>query len=94
MEDEHLNTISDTKSDEENESSVKDLNITSCESEYLSEDLSDNESEYDVPVCDNSSPNFTTFSNHLFDSNDDFTYSNDESFSEEDVPKENFKICS
>ncbi|GJR04135.1 hypothetical protein Tco_0527119 [Tanacetum coccineum] len=55
-----------------------------------SEDLSDNESECDVPVCDN----FTTFSNPLFDSNEDFTSSYDESFSEEDVPKENFKIYS
>ncbi|GJU21874.1 hypothetical protein Tco_1155216 [Tanacetum coccineum] len=38
MEDEHLNTILETKSDEENESSVKDLNLTPSESE----DLSDN----------------------------------------------------
>nr|GEX67218.1 hypothetical protein [Tanacetum cinerariifolium] len=90
MKDEHLNTILNTESDEENESSVKDLNLTPSESE----DLSDNESECDVPVCDDSSPNFMTFSNPLFDSNDDFTYSNDESFSEEDVPKENFKIYS
>ncbi|GJU53124.1 hypothetical protein Tco_1226838 [Tanacetum coccineum] len=90
MEDEHLNTIPETESDEENESSVKDLNLTPSESE----DLSDNESECDVPVCDDSSPNFTTFSNPLFDSNDDFTSSDDESFSEEDVPKENFKIYS
>ncbi|GJY26408.1 hypothetical protein Tco_0401134 [Tanacetum coccineum] len=90
MEDEHLNTIPKTESDEENESSVKDLNLTPSESE----DLSDNESECDVPVCDDSSPNFTTFSNPLFDSNDDFTSSDDESFSEEDVPKENFKIYS
>ncbi|GJR56943.1 hypothetical protein Tco_1499105 [Tanacetum coccineum] len=69
---------------------VKDLNLTLSESE----DLSDNESECDVPVCDDFSPNFTTFSNPLFDSNDDFTSSDDESFSEEDHPKENFKIYS
>ncbi|GJX25115.1 hypothetical protein Tco_0231411 [Tanacetum coccineum] len=43
MEDEHLNTIPETESDEENESSVKDLNLTPSESEDLSEDLSDNE---------------------------------------------------
>ncbi|GJZ52372.1 hypothetical protein Tco_0606887, partial [Tanacetum coccineum] len=90
MEDEHLNTIPEMESDEENKSSVKDLNLTPSESEDLSEDLSDNESECDVPVCDN----FTTFSNPLFGSNDDFTSSDDESFSEEDVPKENFKIYS
>nr|GEZ01105.1 hypothetical protein [Tanacetum cinerariifolium] len=85
IEDENLNTIPDTESDEENKSSVKDLNLTLSESK----DLSDNESECDVPVCDDSS-----FTNPLFDSNDDFTYSDDESFSEEDVPKENFKIYS
>ncbi|GJV00601.1 hypothetical protein Tco_1329871 [Tanacetum coccineum] len=52
---------------------VKELNLTPSESEDLSEDLSDNESECDVPVCNDSSPNFTTFSNPLFDSNDDST---------------------
>ncbi|GJY57285.1 hypothetical protein Tco_0456400 [Tanacetum coccineum] len=78
MEDEHLNTIPKTESDEENESSVKDLNLTLSESEDLSEDLSDNESECDVPVCDDFSPNFMTFSNPLFDSNDDFTSSDDD----------------
>ncbi|GKE80442.1 hypothetical protein Tco_1550442, partial [Tanacetum coccineum] len=55
MEDEHLNTIPETESDEENESSVKDLNLTPSESKDLSEDLSDNESEYDMTVCDDSS---------------------------------------
>ncbi|GJR31339.1 hypothetical protein Tco_1107571 [Tanacetum coccineum] len=84
MEDEHLDTIPETESNEENESSVEDLNLTPSESE----DLSDIESECDVPVCDD----FMTFSNHLFDSNDDFTSSDDESFSDEDVPEENFKI--
>ncbi|GKC80507.1 hypothetical protein Tco_1131281 [Tanacetum coccineum] len=37
-----------------------------------------------MPVCDN----FTTFSNSLFDADDDFSSSDDESFSNEDVPKE------
>ncbi|GJY24929.1 hypothetical protein Tco_0399655 [Tanacetum coccineum] len=55
MEDEHLNTIPETESDEENESSVKDLNLTPSESEDLSEDLSDNESECDMHVGDDSS---------------------------------------
>ncbi|GKB24555.1 hypothetical protein Tco_0863956, partial [Tanacetum coccineum] len=45
-------------------------------------------------LCDETSPTFTTFSNPLFDSNDDFTSSDDESLSDEDVPKENFKIYS
>ncbi|GJU33227.1 hypothetical protein Tco_1176816 [Tanacetum coccineum] len=49
-----------------------------------SEDFSDIKSECDVPVCDN----FTTFSNPLFDADDDFSSSDDESFSDEDVPKE------
>ncbi|GJU13358.1 reverse transcriptase domain-containing protein [Tanacetum coccineum] len=35
-----------------------------------------------------------TFSNPLFDSNDDFTSSNDESLSDEDVPEDNVKIYS
>ncbi|GJV59988.1 hypothetical protein Tco_1466088 [Tanacetum coccineum] len=86
MEDEHLDTIPETESDKENESSVEDLNLTLSESE----DLSDIESECDVPVCDD----FTIFSNPVFDSYSDFTSSDDESSYEEDVPVENFKIYS
>ncbi|GJU82565.1 hypothetical protein Tco_1284930 [Tanacetum coccineum] len=52
-----------------------------------SEDTSDNDSECDLPFCDNP----VTFSNPLFDTNNDFTSSDDESLPEEDVPKENFK---
>nr|GEV47480.1 hypothetical protein [Tanacetum cinerariifolium] len=58
------------------------------------EDTSDDESERDVPVKDESSPIFTTFSNPLFDCNDEFISSDDESFSNEDVPMEIFKIYS
>ncbi|GKD23643.1 hypothetical protein Tco_1225346 [Tanacetum coccineum] len=72
------------ESDELIKSSVENLVPTPSESEDLSKDLSDIESECDVPVCDN----FTTFSNHLFDVVGDFTSSDDESFSDEDVPKE------
>ncbi|GKB94858.1 hypothetical protein Tco_0980995 [Tanacetum coccineum] len=86
MEDEHLDTIPETESDEENESSVKDLNLTPSKFE----DLSNIESECDVPVCDD----FTTSFNPLFDSYDDSTSSDDESLSDEDVPEENFKIYS
>nr|GFA19324.1 hypothetical protein [Tanacetum cinerariifolium] len=50
--------------------------------------------ECDVPVNDESSLIFTTFSNPLFDCNDDFTSSDDKSLSNEDVPMENFKIYS
>ncbi|GKD63265.1 hypothetical protein Tco_1305373 [Tanacetum coccineum] len=86
MGDEHLSTILETESDKLIKSSVENLVPIPSESE----DFSDNESECDVPVCDD----FTTFSNPLFDSDDDFSSSDDESFSDEDVPKENFKIYS
>ncbi|GJT24398.1 zinc finger, CCHC-type containing protein [Tanacetum coccineum] len=84
MGDKHLSTIPETESDKLIKSSVE--NIVPIPSE--SEDISDIESEYDVPVCDN----FTTFSNPLFDADDDFSSSDDESFYDEEVPKENFKI--
>ncbi|GJU17793.1 putative ribonuclease H-like domain-containing protein [Tanacetum coccineum] len=64
------------------------------------EDTSHNDSECDLPFCNDSPPldvlggNSVTFSNPLFDSNDDFTSSNDESLPEEDVQEENFKIYS
>ncbi|GKC94076.1 hypothetical protein Tco_1159518 [Tanacetum coccineum] len=90
MEDEHLDTIPVTESANTIKSSVEDLVPTPSESA----DLSDGERECDVPVNDESSPTFATFSNPLFDSNDDFTSSDDESLSDEDVPKENFKIYS
>nr|GEX78784.1 hypothetical protein [Tanacetum cinerariifolium] len=75
--DEHLDTISETESDEFINSSVKNLVPSPSESE----DLSD--SECDVPVCDN----FKTFSNLLFDANDDFSSSNNESIFDEDISK-------
>nr|GEW05130.1 hypothetical protein [Tanacetum cinerariifolium] len=49
-----------------------------------SEDLSNIGRECDVPVCDD----FTTFSNILFDADDDFPSSDDKSFFDEDIPKE------
>ncbi|GJY10709.1 hypothetical protein Tco_0378894 [Tanacetum coccineum] len=49
---------------------------------------SDNESECDVPGDDESSSTFTTFSNPLFDSDNDFSSSDDESFSDEDFSGE------
>ncbi|GJS83971.1 hypothetical protein Tco_0750512 [Tanacetum coccineum] len=48
----------------------------------------------DSPPLDVLGGNSVTFSNPLFDANNDFTSSNDESLPEEDVPKENFKIYS
>ncbi|GKF00059.1 hypothetical protein Tco_0023409 [Tanacetum coccineum] len=79
MGDEHLSTIPETESDEVIKSSVE--NLVLIPSEF--KDFSDIESECDVPVCDN----FTTFSNTLFD-DDNFSSSDDESFSIKDVPKE------
>ncbi|GJR72058.1 hypothetical protein Tco_0084423 [Tanacetum coccineum] len=76
MEDEHLRTIPETESDKLIKSSVENLVPIPSESE----DFSDNESECDVPVCDD----FTTFSNPLFDSDNDFSSCDDESFSDED----------
>ncbi|GJS18770.1 hypothetical protein Tco_0413242 [Tanacetum coccineum] len=58
------------------------------------------DSDCDLPSCDDFSPinvfeeKSTTFSNLLFDSNDDFTSSDDESLSDEDVPEDNVKIYS
>nr|GEV10506.1 hypothetical protein [Tanacetum cinerariifolium] len=48
------------------------------------EDLSNIRRECDVPVCDD----FTTFANLLFDTDGNFSSSDDKSFSDEDVPKE------
>nr|GEU64259.1 40S ribosomal protein S15a-1-like [Tanacetum cinerariifolium] len=83
---EHLSTTPETESDEVTESSVKNLVLIPSEYEVTSDD----ESEYDVPIKDDSSPALTTFSNPLFDYNDDFTSNDDESLPDEDVPIENF----
>nr|GEX20098.1 hypothetical protein [Tanacetum cinerariifolium] len=87
---EHLSTTPETKLDEVINSSAK--NLVPIPSEY--EVTSDDESEYDVPIKDESSQAFTTFSNPFFDDNDDFTSSDDESVFEEDVLIENFKVYS
>nr|GEU64525.1 hypothetical protein [Tanacetum cinerariifolium] len=87
---EHLCTTPKTESDEIIKSSVK--NLVPLPSEY--DVTSDDESECDVPIKDESSPDFMTFSNPIFNCNDDFTSSDDESHSEEDVPMEDFKIYS
>ncbi|GJU49325.1 hypothetical protein Tco_1218880 [Tanacetum coccineum] len=69
MEDEHLSIIPKKEPDEFIKSSVEDLVPIPSESE----DTSDNDSECDLPFCDNP----VTFSNPLFDSNNDFTSSDD-----------------
>nr|GEX37994.1 hypothetical protein [Tanacetum cinerariifolium] len=68
MRDEHLDTIPKKESNEFIKSSVENLIPNPSESE--------DEHECDVPICDD----FTTFSNLLFDDDDDFSFSNDESF--------------
>nr|GFC55672.1 hypothetical protein [Tanacetum cinerariifolium] len=71
---EHLSTIPETESNEVIKSSVKNLFLIPSEYEVTFDD----ESGCDVPVKDESSPIFTTFSNPIFDDNDDFTFSDDE----------------
>nr|GEX26713.1 hypothetical protein [Tanacetum cinerariifolium] len=83
-------TIPKTESDEVIKSSVKSLVLIPSESEVTSS----NESECVEPVNDESSPIFTTFSNPLFDCNNNFTSSDDKSLSNKDVLMENFKIYS
>nr|GEY87763.1 hypothetical protein [Tanacetum cinerariifolium] len=75
MGDEHLDTILETKSNEFIKSSVENLVPSPSESE--------DERECDVPLYDD----FTTFFNLLFDADDDFSSSNNKSFSDEDIPK-------
>ncbi|GKD13951.1 hypothetical protein Tco_1198358, partial [Tanacetum coccineum] len=96
MRDEDLSTILEKESDEVIKSSVEDL--VPIPSEF--EDTFGSDSECDLPSCNDFSPiniyeeKSVTFSNPLFDSNDNFTFSNDESLSDEDVPKDNVKIYS
>ncbi|GKD38452.1 hypothetical protein Tco_1258659 [Tanacetum coccineum] len=96
MGDEELNTIPEKELDEFKKSSVEDL--VSIPSK--SEDTSGSDSDCDLPSCDDFSPinvyeeKYVTFSNPLFDSNDNFTSSDDESLLDEDVPEDNVKIYS
>ncbi|GJW98679.1 hypothetical protein Tco_0180487 [Tanacetum coccineum] len=88
--DEHLSTILETESDKLIKSSVENLVPAPSDFEDLSKDLSDIKIECNVPVCDD----LTTVSNPLFDADNDFSSSDDESLYDEDVPAENFKIYS
>nr|GEU73789.1 hypothetical protein [Tanacetum cinerariifolium] len=76
MGDEHLDTIPATKSDEFIKSSIENLVPIPSESK--------GDYESDVPAYEE----FTTFSNILFDSDYYFYSSDDQSFSDEDFPKE------
>nr|GEX91823.1 hypothetical protein [Tanacetum cinerariifolium] len=75
MGDEHLDTIPAMELDEFIKYSVENIIPIPSKSE--------GESECDVPVCEA----FITFSNILFDAENDFYSSDDQSFYDEDVPK-------
>nr|GFA04586.1 hypothetical protein [Tanacetum cinerariifolium] len=93
---EELNAIPKKESDEFVKSSVEDLILIPSESE----DTSGSESVCILPSCDDFSPidipeeKAVTFANPLFNLNDDFISSDDESLSDEDVPEDNVKIYS
>ncbi|GKF74960.1 hypothetical protein Tco_0224404, partial [Tanacetum coccineum] len=94
--DEHPSTILEKESDEFIKPSVEDLVPIPSESE----DTSESDNDCDLPMCEDFSPinvfeeKSVTFSNPLFNSNDDFTFSDDESLFDEDVPEDNVKIYS
>ncbi|GJV81554.1 hypothetical protein Tco_1517424 [Tanacetum coccineum] len=96
MGNEHLSAIPDKESNEFIKSSVE--NLVPIPSGF--EDTSGSDSECNLSSCDDFSPinvyeeKSMTFSNPLFDSNDDFTSSDDESLSDEDIPEDNVKIYS
>nr|GEV49653.1 hypothetical protein [Tanacetum cinerariifolium] len=96
MGNEELNTILEKESDEFIKSSVEDLIPILSESK----DTSGSESVCILPSCDDISPidvpkqKAVTSSNPLFNSNDNFISSGDESLSDEDVLEDNVKIYS
>ncbi|GJX35638.1 hypothetical protein Tco_0247195 [Tanacetum coccineum] len=76
MEDEHLDTILATESDEVIKSSVEELVLIPSESEGISDSVCE------VPLCDNPTP-LKAFKDHseiFVDSNDDATSSDDDDF--------------
>nr|GEY66444.1 hypothetical protein [Tanacetum cinerariifolium] len=86
----HPNTTPEMESDEIIKSGVEELVPIQSECKVTSED----ESKCDMPIQDQSSSVFMTFSNPLFKDNDDLTSSDDESLFEEDVPIEESKVHS
>nr|GEZ71402.1 hypothetical protein [Tanacetum cinerariifolium] len=96
MKNKELSIIPEKESNEFIKSSVEDLVPIPSESE----DTFRSDSECILPSCDDfSSINVfeekaVTFSNPLFNLNDDFTSSDDESLSDEDIPEDNVKIYS
>nr|GEU64674.1 hypothetical protein [Tanacetum cinerariifolium] len=72
------------------QSTAKNLLPIPSECEVISE----NENECDLPTNDDSSQDFITFSNHIFNDDDDLYSSDNESLPEEDVLAEEFKAYS
>nr|GEU30671.1 hypothetical protein [Tanacetum cinerariifolium] len=91
---EELNTIPKKELEEFIKFGVEDLIPIPSESK----DTYGGDSECILLLCDDFSPNdipekkTMTLSNPFFNSNDDFTFSDDESLSDEDVPEDNVKI--
>nr|GFA78148.1 hypothetical protein [Tanacetum cinerariifolium] len=89
-------TIPEKESDEFIKSNIEDLVPIPSESG----DTSGSYSECIFPLCNDFSPinvfeeKSMTFSNPIFDSNDDITSSVDESLSDKDVPEDNVKVYS
>ncbi|GKD36303.1 hypothetical protein Tco_1251812 [Tanacetum coccineum] len=81
MEDEHLDTILATESDEVIKSSVENLVPIPSESEGIPDSVCD------VPLCNNPTPleAFKDYSEIVVDSNDDSSSSDDDSFSSKDI---------
>nr|GEW47886.1 hypothetical protein [Tanacetum cinerariifolium] len=87
---EHLSITPETEYDEVTESNAKNLLPIPSECEVTLED----ESKCDMPAKDDCSPAFTTFSNPLFNNNDDLDSGDNESLPEEDVLADEFKVYS
>nr|GEW22935.1 Pol polyprotein [Tanacetum cinerariifolium] len=85
---EHLSITPETESDEVMESNAKNLLPIPSEYEVTSE------IKNDMPANDDSSQVFITFSNPIFNDDDDLDSSDNESLPEEDVPAEEFKVYS
>nr|GFB38870.1 hypothetical protein [Tanacetum cinerariifolium] len=85
---EHFSITPETESDEVTESNTENLLPIPSKCEVTLED----EIECDMPAKDDCSPVFNTFSNPLFNDDDDLDSSDDESLPDEDVPAEELKI--
>nr|GEV72370.1 hypothetical protein [Tanacetum cinerariifolium] len=87
---EHLSITPETESDEVTDSNAKNLLPIPSECEVTSED----ESKCDMPAKDDCSPTFTTFSNPLFNDNDDLDSNDNDSLPDEDALADEFKVYS